>query len=265
MTDNSAARFLALDVGNTHVTIGLMCGQQTLREWRLATRRDATADEWQTLLRFLPGFDEVSAKDWVGAAICSVVPPVDAELRAAVSSLIGRDTMLLSPEMPLGLTNAYNPPGDVGMDRLANAVAAVESYGAPLVIVDFGTATTLDVVDGERRYLGGVILAGLQTTAEALHQRAAKLPLVRLEAPRGAIGRSTVEAMRAGLFHGCIDAVDGGIRRIEAELGVRVRVIATGGIARVLGPAMTRVDALDDTLTLRGIERLWRLNGGAPS
>lgn len=257
------ARFLALDVGNTHVTIGLMSGQHTLREWRLATRRDATADEWQTLLRFLPGFDEVAADQWVGAAICSVVPPVDGELMTAVQSLVGGRVVLLSPESNLGIHNAYHPPGDVGMDRLANAVAAVESYGAPLVIVDFGTATTLDVVDSERTYLGGVILAGLQTTAEALHQRAAKLPLVRLEAPRAAIGRSTIEALRAGLFNGCLDAVEGSIRRIEAELGMPVKVIATGGISRVLGPAMARLDALDDTLTLRGIERLWRLNPGA--
>jgi type III pantothenate kinase len=250
--------FLAIDIGNTHTTLGLMKGQDVLREYRVTTRRDATSDEIQILVRQLEGIDRIAPDEWDGAAVCSVVPSVDRAWMAALGRLMRAQPLLLSPLMPMPVRNVYNPPGDVGMDRLANAVAAFAKYGAPFIIVDLGTATTLDVVTKEGDYIGGVILAGLQTTAEALFQRAAKLPLVNIEPPTSAIGRSTVAAMQAGLFHGCIDAIEGSIRRIEKELGYSCQIIATGGLANVLGRAMERLDAVEPMLTLHGIEALWR-------
>lgn len=250
--------FLAIDIGNTHTTLGLMNGSDVLREYRLTTRRDATSDEVQILVRQLEGIDRIAPDEWRGAALCSVVPSIDRAWMLALRRMMRAEPLLLSPLMDMGIRNAYSPPGDVGMDRLANAVAAVEKHGAPLIIVDFGTATTLDVVSRDRDYIGGVILAGLQTTAEALYQRAAKLPLVSIEAPRSAIGSCTVDAMQAGLFHGCVDAIEGSIRRIEEELGYGCKIIATGGLAAVLGPAMKRLDAVEPHLTLHGIEWLWR-------
>jgi len=254
--------FLAIDIGNTHTTLGLMSNREVLREYRVTTRRDATSDEIQILARQLDGLEQITVDQWEGAAICSVVPSVDLAWSGALHRLMQKQPLLLSPLMDLGIQNAYSPPGDVGMDRLANAVAAVEKYDAPLIIVDFGTATTLDVISRDRLYLGGVILAGLQTTAEALFARAAKLPLVNIQAPSSSVGRSTVDAMQAGLFHGCVDAIEGSVRRIETELGYPCKVIATGGLASVLGPAMKRLDAVEPLLTLHGIDLLWRREKG---
>ncbi|MCB2156381.1 type III pantothenate kinase [bacterium] len=252
--------FLAIDVGNTHTTLGLMDDTKVLREWRITTSRHQTADELQITLRFLGGIDQVPAEEWRGAALCSVVPSINTIFARSVKEVIGIDCVVLSNKMDLGLKNEYEHPEEVGMDRLANAVAGIDLHGPGLAIVDFGTATTIDVISREGNYLGGVIMPGLEATADALHIRTSKLPRVRIERPRGAVGRTTVQSMLAGLFFGSIDGVEGCVRRIESELGYELKLIATGGLANVLGPDMTRLAAVEPNLTLLGIEKLWRRN-----
>jgi type III pantothenate kinase len=251
--------FLAIDIGNTNVTVGLMTDEGAVRrEWRLTTRREQTSDELHVTMRFLPGFEEIARADWSGAAVCSVAPMLNRSMLRVVRELTGHEPLLLDPTMPLAVRNATDSPADVGMDRLANAVAGVEKHGAPLIVVDFGTATTLDIVSPAREYLGGVILPGIEATIDALHARTAKLPRVQIARPRAAIGRSTVQAMLAGLYFGCVDAVDGARKRIEAELGAPCRLVATGGLAKVVGPDIPNLHAVDEHLTLHGIHSIWR-------
>ncbi|MBI5155607.1 type III pantothenate kinase [Candidatus Poribacteria bacterium] len=255
--------FLAVDIGNTHTTLAMMREHAVVREWRLTTRQSRTADELSATLRGLAG---IACEGWQGAAICSVVPLVNSTFVQAVGELTGIEPLLLHGEMDLGLRNEYEDPREVGMDRLVNAVAGRSKYGAPLVIVDFGTATTLDVVTREGNYAGGVILPGLETTADALSQRTAKLPHITVERPATALGKTTIHSMRSGLYFGSIDAVEGCIRRLEHEVGYKLRAIATGGLSPVLGPDMSRLHAIDANLTLEGIEMVWQRNqprGGA--
>jgi len=257
--------FLAVDVGNTNITFGIMRGDDVVRECRIRTQPKITTDELSAVLRNLDGIRDVPAGAWIGAAICSVAPPANRALAEAIRRVLGLDPLVLAPDMDLGIANKYDRPMEVGMDRLANAVAGVETYGPAIVIADLGTATTLDIVSRDGEYLGGVILPGIEATAEALHSRTAKLPLLTLdtiERPRGAIGRTTVQAMVSGLYFGSIDAIEGGLARIEAELGHSMRLIGTGGLARVLARDMKRMEAVDDSLTLRGTRRIWERNKG---
>lgn len=255
--------FLAVDVGNTNITLGIMNGDDVVHECRLRTQLKSTADEMAIMLRLLDGIADVPRAEWTGAAICSVAPAINRPLAQAIHRAIGIQPLVLSPDMDLGIANKYEHPMQVGMDRLANAVAGIETYGPAIVIADLGTATTLDIVSREGEYLGGVILPGIEATADALHSRTSKLPLLTLdsiERPKGAIGRTTVQAMLAGLYFGSIDAIEGGVARIEAELGHPMRLVGTGGLARRLAPDMKRMQHVDDTLTLRGTLRIWQRN-----
>ncbi len=252
--------FLAIDVGNTHTTFGLMKNGAVLHQSRIRTHLKKTEDELTVTLRFLEGLQDVARDDWEGSAICSVAPPVNKPLSTAVQRATGMTPLVLRPDMNLSVRNRYERPLEVGMDRLANAVAGVERYGPGLVTVDFGTATTLDIVSKDAEYLGGVILPGLETTADALHFRTSKLPLITLDAlecPEGAVGRTTLHAIMSGLYYGSIDAVEGMHARIEAELGYPLKLVATGGLARVLSGDMKRIHAVDSDLTLRGVYQIW--------
>ncbi len=255
--------FLAIDVGNTHTTFGLMEDGVLRSQSRIRTHLKKTEDELAVTLRFLEGLHDTKREEWEGAAICSVAPPVNKPLAAAVRRATGMTPLVLAPDMDLGVSNLYDRPMEVGMDRLANAVAGVERYGPSLLIVDFGTATTLDIVSGGSEYLGGVILPGLEATADALHSRTSKLPLITLDAierPAGAVGRTTMQAILSGLYYGSIHAVEGMHARIEEELGYPLTLVATGGLARVLAGDMKRIHAVDSDLTLRGVHRIWLRN-----
>jgi len=257
--------FLAIDVGNTHTTFGIMHDGEVLHECRIRTHKKKTADELTITLRFLEGLEDVPREEWRGAAICSVVPSVNLPLSIAVERATGMKALVLHPEMETSVRNVYTSPREVGMDRLANAVAGVEKHGAPLVIVDFGTATTLDIISREGEYIGGVILPGLEATADALHSRTSKLPLLTMDAidrPESAVGRSTFQAMLAGLYFGSIDAVEGALRRIEAELDYPVKLIGTGGLARRFSDDMQRLEAVESHLTLYGTWRIWKKQQG---
>jgi type III pantothenate kinase len=250
---------LALDVGNTHTTIGVFHERQILRRWRLSTVRERTVDELGILLRQLCEWASISSDDISGVVVGSVVPPLDASLRAAVDTYLHSRPLFVAPGIKSGMPLKVDTPLELGADRLCNAVAAFAEYGGPCVVVDFGTASTWDVVSGKGEFLGGVIAPGLEVAAEALFSRAAKLPRVELAAPARVIGKGTVDSLQAGLVYGYVGLVEGLTKRVLGELGGG-KVIATGGLAPVLARHTPLFDAVDDDLTLKGLRLLWERN-----
>lgn len=248
---------LAIDIGNSHTVVGVFDGERLAAEWRLTTHDRRTADEVGVAVRSLlrdAGFD-LTAIDRVG--IASVVPPLTGSYE-----LMARDTFHLEPVvihggLDLGFRILYNDPSAVGADRLCNAIAGFRKYGGPLVIVDFGTATTYDIVGPNGDYWGGVIAPGVETSAADLHRRAAKLPRVDLTLPAGVIGRDTVGSMQSGILYGAIDATEGMVRRlvqaITAEAGKAPTVIATGGFSSFLRQHSSAISHHEPALVLEGI------------
>jgi len=250
---------LALDVGNTHTTIGVFREERILQRWRLTTSHNRTVDEVGILLRQLCYWSQISTDDIGGVIIGSVVPPMDSALRAAVSSYLHNEPLFVAPGIRSGMPLKVETPHELGADRLCNAVAAFNEHGGPCTVVDFGTATTWDVVSAEGEFLGGVIAPGLEIAAEALFSRAAKLPRVELTAPPRVIGKATVDSMQAGLVYGYVGLVEGVTRRVLAELGGGA-VIATGGLASVIAKHTDLLSTVDDDLTLKGLRLLWERN-----
>jgi type III pantothenate kinase len=250
---------LALDVGNTHTTIGVFRERQILRRWRLSTVRHRTVDELGILLRQLCEWASISSDDISGVVVGSVVPPLDASLRAAIDTYLHSRPLFVAPGIKSGMPLKVDTPLELGADRLCNAVAAFAEYGGPCVVVDFGTASTWDVVSGKGEFLGGVIAPGLEVAAEALFSRAAKLPRVELAAPARVIGKGTVDSIQAGLVYGYVGLVEGLTKRVLGELGGG-KVVATGGLAPVLARHTPLFDAVDDDLTLKGLRLLWERN-----
>ncbi|HUK11956.1 MAG TPA: type III pantothenate kinase [Thermoanaerobaculaceae bacterium] len=250
---------LALDVGNTHTTIGVFRDAEILRRWRLTTARDRTVDELGVLLRQLCQWSQISPDDIGGVIVGSVVPPLDGALRAAVSSYLHADPLFVAPGIRSGMPLKVETPLELGADRLCNAVAAFAEHGGPCVVVDFGTASTWDVVSAKGEFVGGVIAPGLEIAAEALFARAAKLPRIELVAPERAIGKATVDSMQSGLIFGYVGLVEGLTRRVLGELGGG-KVIATGGLSTVIARYTDLFDAVDEDLTLKGLRLLWEKN-----
>ena len=253
---------LAIDVGNTNVTIGVFDGATLTHNWRLASLRERTSDElgiFATRLFEQVGVDATTLR---GIALASVVPPLTRPMEEMCERYFGQAPLLVTAANA-GIPVRYSPPSDVGADRIVNAVAAWEQYGkngkVPLIIVDFGTGTTFDIISREREYLGGIICPGIGISAEALFQRAARLPRVEVRKPPAAIGQSTVDAMQSGLFFGYVEMVEGLVRRIRAELegGNEAVVIATGGLAAVLASETTSIQHVDPDLTLQGLRLIW--------
>lgn len=244
---------LAIDIGNSHTQLGVFAGDDLVAEWRLSTARHRTVDEAGLLSRSLFDLEGIDSTDVGGMVLASVVPPLTGVFETMGREYFGLEPLVVTPDLIDDLPVLYEPPGDVGADRIVNALAAREIYGVPAVVVDFGTATTFDVIDSRGAYLGGVIATGVSTSADALFARAARLPRVDLARPASVIGRNTVESVQAGLFWGYADLVDGLLERIVEALGETPRVIATGGWASTLGPACKRIEAVDDLLTLNGL------------
>jgi len=250
---------LALDVGNTHMTIGVFRGTQILRRFRLTTARERTVDELGLLLRQLCQWSQISPDDIRGVIVGSVVPPLDWALREAIATYLHAEALFVAPGIRSGMPLRVETPQDLGADRLCNAVAAFAEHGGPCVVVDFGTATTWEVVSSKGEFLGGVIAPGLEIAAEALFSRAAKLPRVELAPPPRVIGKATVDSMQAGLMFGYVGLVEGVTRRVLAEVGDGP-VVATGGLARVIAQHSPLITAVDDDLTLKGLRLLWERN-----
>lgn len=256
--------FLAVDVGNTQTVIGILAGHRVLQQWRLSSGRERTRDEFAILLRGLLAPTAYATGDFEGAAMSSVVPPVAKSLQSALEDLVGTPVLVVGPGVRTGMAIKIDNPREVGADRVVNSVAARERYGAPVVVVDFGTATTFDVVDEAGDYIGGAIAPGLEVSMDALVSATAALRRVDLAEPRSVVGKGTVEAIQSGLLYGYAGLVDGILGRIFESLadttGCRIGVVATGGIAPVIVPLCRLVSAVAETLTLEGLRLIWERN-----
>jgi type III pantothenate kinase len=249
---------LVLDVGNSHTVAGLYDGDVLRGHWRIATSNHRTSDELRLLFMLLLQEQSVTVSDVRGCAISSVVPQMDRDLMLACTEMFGQVPLMVTPDISTGLTLLCDNPQEVGADRLVNAVAAVEEYGdRNLVVVDFGTATTFDVITANKEYLGGIIAPGIQLCAEALFERCAKLPKVDIVQPKSVIGRNTLTNIRSGLTYGYADMVDGLLTRIANELGTEPMVVATGGLAQVIKDIARRIHLVDPWLTLKGLRMLY--------
>jgi type III pantothenate kinase len=251
---------LTIDVGNTNTCLGLHEADKLVADWRLTTRREQTADEYGILVRNLFQASKVKPNDLGGIALASVVPSLTGVLVQLARDYLGQEPLVIEPGVKTGMPILYEPPGDVGADRIVNGVAALAAYGGPVIVVDFGTATTFDVVNRKGEYVGGVICPGIGISADALFQRAARLPRVDVRNPGKVIGRSTVGSIQAGLYFGYAAMVEGILARIRAELGEKARVVATGGLAETLAAEIPSIEAVDPVLTLSGLRLIWERN-----
>jgi type III pantothenate kinase len=249
---------LAIDVGNTNIVIGVFRGATLAHSWRLTTIRERTSDELGILLSDLCDRHEIRQSEISGIVIASVVPPLTGTLISMVMDYFGRVPLLFEPAVNGGIPILIDNPAEVGADRVVNSIAAFATYGKglPIIVVDFGTATTFDAISAKGVYLGGVICPGPQVSADALFQRAAKLPRIEVRKPARVIGTNTVAAMQSGTFWGYVDMVEGLVRRMKLELGGAAVVVATGGLASIVAPESLMIEHVDKELTLRGL-RLW--------
>ena len=251
---------LTIDVGNTNLTLGVYDGEKLGPHWRLATDHERMPDEYG--LQFLGLLDHVgyTTADLNGICLASVVPPLTGRVSQACREYLKQEALLVDTGIKTGIRIRYEDPRAVGADRVADAVAVYHLYGGPACIVDFGTATTFNALTAEGEYLGGAITAGINLAAEALFQRAAKLPRIDIQRPPSVIGRNSVHAMQSGLLFGYVAMVEGMVTRFRAELGEDMKVIATGGLAEIVAKETPVIQHLVPWLTLDGLRIIWELN-----
>lgn len=251
---------LVIDVGNTNIVLGVYKDTELLDHWRISTDRQRTTDEYGVLIRELFYLNDLRADDINAIIISSVVPPVVPTLERMCQRYFGLSPLLIGPGIKTGMDIRYDNPREVGADRIVNAVAAYEKYGGPVIIVDFGTATTFCAVDAKGVYLGGSICPGIGISTEALVQRTAKLPRIELKRTDSVICRNTIESMQAGVFYGFVGQVEGIVSRMRRELDMSARVVATGGLAVVIAPATKAIDVVEPMLTLEGLRIIYERN-----
>ena len=246
---------LAVDVGNTQTVLGLFGGVRLTDHWRLATDRNRTGDELGVVLAGLLDLDEVD-----GICLSSTVPALVREWERLAERWAGAPLLVVGPGVKTGIPIRYDDPREVGPDRIVNSVAAKERYGAPVIVVDFGTSTNFDVVSPAGEYVGGVLAPGIETSMEALFARAARLVKVDYVEPPSVIGKTTVAGLQSGLVYGFAGQVDGIVAAIRGELGADARVVATGGLAGLIAPHSKTIETVDPFLTLHGLRLVWELN-----
>lgn len=253
---------LVFDVGNTNMVIGVFDQDQLLTHWRIRTDNQRTADEYGVIINALFNYHNLQGSNIRAAIISSVVPSLNVELEWMCQRYFNCKPLLVGPGTKTGLAIKYDNPREVGADRVVNAVAAYHKYGGPLIIVDFGTATTFCVVSKAGEYLGGAIAPGIKISTDALVTRASKLPRVELALPKSMIGKNTVMSMQVGIMYGFVGQVEGIINRMKKEIGEDIRVIATGGLAALIAGETDSIDEVDEFLTLDGLRLIYELNHG---
>ncbi|HOM01873.1 MAG TPA: type III pantothenate kinase [Acetivibrio sp.] len=252
---------LVIDVGNTNTVFGVYDGKKLLNHWRMETSKGKTSDEYGMFIISLLNYEKIAIDRIEAVVVASVVPPIMYSIEHAIRKYFKLEPMIVGPGIKTGINIKYENPREVGADRIINAVAACEIYGGPLIIVDFGTATTFCAVSSKGEYLGGVICPGIKISAEALFQKTAKLPKIDLVKPDTVIGRNTVSSMQSGIIYGYVGKVDYIVRRMKKEMKEdNIKVIATGGLARLIASESETIDEINGLLTLEGLRIIYERN-----
>jgi type III pantothenate kinase len=261
---------LVLDVGNTNTVLGVFEPKaaehgavhygRLIANWRVSTTKTQTVDEYGVLFRNLFAMSGLDVGSVQGAVVSSVVPPLDSTLREVCERYFHSRPLFIEPGVKTGMPVHYDNPAEVGADRIVNSVAAFEKFGGPCIVVDFGTATTFDVVSSKGEYMGGVITPGIGVSADALFERTARLPRVDIRKPPRVLATNTVNSVQSGLYYGYLGLIDGILERLIAELGDDVKVVATGGLASLMGGGSKYIREIDDLLTLEGLRIIFERN-----
>jgi type III pantothenate kinase len=249
-----------IDVGNTNTVLGVYQEDELIHHWRIETNRYKTEDEYGMVIGSLLQYADIKFEEFHAVIISSVVPPIMFALERMATKYFKQKPLIVGPGIKTGLNIKYDNPKEVGADRIVNAVAGIAQYGSPLIIVDFGTATTYCYIDENKNYIGGAIAPGINISTEALYTKASKLPRIELSRPSNIVGRTTVEAMQVGILYGYVGQVEGIVKRMKAQAKVEPTVIATGGLASLISKESDIIDVMDPYLTLKGLHMIYKRN-----